>query len=176
MVMGIANNLPGFLDAVGDALSSARREILERVFSSELRPWLRLLDPQARTLTHGDAHGWNFLFPREQGTEAYLIDWQLWHVDIGVRDLAFLIALHWYPERRRAMEIPLLRQYLECLNESGIDTYSWDHLWLDYRRCVVRNLTFPLILWRRGLPPEAWWHRLECAMTAYEELGCADVL
>lgn len=27
---------------------------------------------------------------------------------------------------------------------------------LDYRRCVVRNLTVPIIFWSRGMKPEGW--------------------
>jgi hypothetical protein len=176
MVAGIAAQLPRFCDAVGDALSAERREIFERVFGSRLRPWLRLLEPRALTVTHGDAHGWNFLFPREAGTAAYLVDWQLWHLDVGARDLAFLIALHWYPERRRALEVPLLRAYGECLGDRGVKDYSWEALWLDYRLGCVRNLTIPIVFWSRGLPAEAWWHRLECTLVAYDELHCDEVL
>jgi hypothetical protein len=51
-----------------------------------------------------------------------------------------------------------------------------DDLWLDYRRCVVRNLTFPIILWARGLARGAWRHRLDCALTAFRELDAADLL
>jgi hypothetical protein len=29
-------------------------------------------------------------------------------MSVGARDLAFMMALHWYPERRRALERPLL--------------------------------------------------------------------
>jgi hypothetical protein len=69
------------------------------VFSSSLQPWLRLTDRQALTIAHGDAHTWNSLFPRTGQDEgpAFLIDWQLWHLDVGARDLAFFMALHWYP-------------------------------------------------------------------------------
>src|SRR5206468_7889358 len=108
------------------------------------------------TVTHGDAHNWNFLFPREAGGPVYLIDWQLWHVDVGTRDLAFLIALHWDAERRRVMEIPLLRKYHEDLIAGGIADYSWSDLWLDYRLCVVRNLTIPVLFWSRGMADESW--------------------
>jgi hypothetical protein len=176
MVSTIAAHLPEFLDEVGYALSAQRRQTLERVFGSRLRPWLRLLDPRALTVTHGDAHGWNFLFPREIGSAAYLVDWQLWHVDVGARDLAYMIAFHYYPDLRRATEVPLLQTYVERLHVLGIDDYTWEALWLDYRRCVVRNLTIPILLWSRGLAPEAWWHRLECAIAAYEDLHCDDLL
>lgn len=176
MVRDIAAHLPAFTDALGDALSAAHRRVLERVFGSSLGPWLRLTDPAALTLAHGDAHTWNFLFPRDGAGPAFLIDWQLWHVDIGARDLAFFMALHWYPSRRRELERSLVQYYHRRLLEHGVANYTFDDLWLDYRRCVVRNLTIPILFWRRGMSPEGWWHRLECALAAYEDLGCAELI
>ena len=176
MVQGIAANLPPFLDEVGDALSADSRQVLTRVFSSSLQPWLRLTDEHALTIIHGDAHTWNFLFPRSGEGAALLIDWQLWHVDVGARDLAFFIALHWYPGRRREFERPLIEYYYHRLLKYGVQNYSFDELWLDYRRCVVRNLTIPIIFWSRGMKPEGWWHRLECALMAYRDLACDELL
>jgi len=176
MVEGIVANLSPFMDSFGDGLTAGARQIYERVFSSSLKPWLRLTDPRALTIIHGDAHTWNFLFPRSGSGPAYLIDWQLWHVDIGARDLAYFMALHWYPSRRRELELPLLRRYHEALLAHGIANYTFDDLLLDYRRCVVRNLTIPIILQSRGMKPEAWWHRLECAIAAYKDLQCDELL
>jgi hypothetical protein len=176
MVHGVAAHLPGFFDAVGDSLTPEARRVLERVFSSSLRPWLRLTESRALTVAHGDAHSWNFLFPRSNQGSAFLIDWQLWHLDLGVRDLAFLVALHWFPDRRHTLEEPLLRYYHRALQANHIDNYPFDELWLDYRRCVVRNLTIPIIFWSRGMKPEGWWHRLECSLAAYADLECEDLL
>ena len=176
MIQGIAAHLPKFIDTLGDALSVEARNIYERVFSSSLKPWLRLTDPRALTIIHGDAHTWNFLFPRSGEGAAFLIDWQLWHIDVGARDLAFLMALHWYPSRRRELERPLLRYYHECLLAQYRTDYTFDELWLDYRRCAVRNLTIPIIFWSRGMKPEGWWHRLECALAAYRDLACDELL
>ena len=173
MVQGIAANLPSFFDTFGDALTAETRKIYERVFSSSLKPWLRLTDSRALTVIHGDAHTWNFLFPRVGNGPAFLFDWQTWHVDVAARDLAFMMALHWYPSRRRELELPLLRRYYQ---EVGRTDYSFDDLWLDYRRCVVRNLTIPIIFWSRGMKPEGWWHRLECAVAAYRDLECEELL
>ncbi|MEO8192920.1 MAG: aminoglycoside phosphotransferase family protein [Gemmatimonadales bacterium] len=176
MVQGIATHLPAFLDARGDAITADSRQILETVFSSSLKPWMRLVEFRALTVTHGDAHSWNFLFPRSGEGPAVLIDWQLWHIDVGARDLAFMMALHWYPGRRRELEVPLLRLYHEVLLGRGVKGYSFDDLMLDYRLSVVRNLTFPIVLWSRGMNPEAWFHRLECALAAYRDLDCAELL
>jgi hypothetical protein len=176
MVQGIAANLPAFFDDLADSLTTDARRVLEHVFSSSLRPWLRLTNEHALTIIHGDAHTWNFLFPRPSEGATYLIDWQLWHVDVGARDLAFFIALHWYPSRRAELERPLIQFYYDRLLEYGVRGYSFDELWLDYRCCVVRNLTIPIIFWRRGMKPEGWWHRLECALMAYRDLGCDELV
>jgi len=176
MVRSIAAHLPAFFDALGDALTIESRRLLERVFGSSLLPWLRLTDTRALTVAHGDAHTWNFLFPRSGHGPAFLIDWQLWHLDLGARDLAFFMALHWYPSRRQELERPLLEYYHRALVARGLGTYTFDELWLDYRRCVVRNLTIPIVFWNRGMKPEGWWHRLECALAAYHDLGCDELL
>lgn len=88
MVNGISVHLPSFLEDVGAAISRGGRVTLERVFASSLRPWLRLVEPRALTVAHGDAHSWNFLFPRSGSGPAFLLDWQLWHLDVGARDVA----------------------------------------------------------------------------------------
>jgi hypothetical protein len=46
----------------------------------------------------------------------------------------------------------------------------------DYRLCVVRNLTIPILFWSRGMKPEGWWHRLECSLASYRDLGCDELL
>lgn len=176
MVHGIAAHLPAFIAALGDTISAANARMLEHVFRSSLEPWLRLTDSRALTVAHGDAHTGNFLFPRSGLGPAFLIDWQVWHLDLGARDLAFFMALHWDPARRRELERPLLQYYHQRLLEHGVAGYTIDDLWLDYRRCVVRNLTFPILFWSRGLPPESWRTRLECALAAYHDLGCAELV
>ena len=176
MVAGFRSHLPGLFDDLGEDLSLSDRLVLEEVFNSSLRPWLRLLDQRALTVIHGDAHTWNFLFPRSGQGSTYLIDWQVWHLDVGARDLAFMIALHWDRSARQQLELPLLHFYHDELIRAGISSYSFDDLLLDYRRCLVRNLTFPIIFWSRGRPRESWRHRLDCALAAYRDHNCAELL
>jgi aminoglycoside phosphotransferase (APT) family kinase protein len=176
MVHGFRDHLPGFFSDLGDDLPASDRLVLETVFNSSLRPWFRLLDQRALTVIHGDAHTWNFLFPRSGDGTPYIFDWQLWHLDVGARDLAFMIGLHWDGSVRQRLELPLLHLYHEELISAGINNYSFDDLLLDYRRCLVRNLTFPIILWARGTPREAWRDRLDYALAAYRDLNAAEIL
>ncbi|HEU4433978.1 MAG TPA: aminoglycoside phosphotransferase family protein [Pyrinomonadaceae bacterium] len=176
MVHGFRDHLPGFFADLGDDLPLADRGVLETAFNSSLRPWLRLLDRRALTVVHGDAHTWNFLFPRAGDGVPYIFDWQLWHLDVAAKDLAFMIGLHWDRSTRQQLELPLLHFYHEELIRAGIDTYSFDDLMLDYRRCLVRNLTFPIILWSRGNSRESWRRRLDHALAAYRDLNAAELL
>lgn len=176
MVRGVAALLPAFMDELGDDVSSSDQLILEQVFSSSLAPWLRLADPHDLTIIHGDAHTWNFLFPRTGSGAPYLIDWQTWHRDVGARDLAYLMALHWDSRIRERLERPLLQHYHRELVRRGCREYQFDNLLLEYRRCVVRNLTFPIIYWSRGFRKEAWRYRLDCALAAYRELNAEELL
>jgi aminoglycoside phosphotransferase (APT) family kinase protein len=176
MVVGFRSHLPGFFDDLAEDLPLTDRLVLEEVFNSSLRPWLRLLDQRALTVIHGDAHTWNFLFPRSGQGQTYIIDWQLWHLDVGARDLAFMIALHWDRAARQQLELPLLRFYHAQLISAGISNYSFDDLLVDYRRCLVRNLTFPILFWSRGRPRSDWRHRLDYALAAYRDHDCAELL
>jgi hypothetical protein len=176
IVHGFRDHLPGLFNDFGEDLSLSDRQVLEAVFNSSLRPWLRLLDRQALTVIHGDAHTSNFLFPRSGQGMPYLIDWQFWNLDVGARDLAFMIALNWDRTARRQLELPLLHYYHDELISAGISNYSFDELLLEYRRCVVRNLTFPITFWSRRLPREVWRNRLDCALAAYRDLDCEELL
>ena len=176
MVHGFRDHLPRFFDDLGDDLPHSDRRVLESAFNSTLHPWLRLVDQRALTVIHGDAHTWNFLFPRSGDSEPYLIDWQVWHVDIGARDLAFMITLHWDRTTRQQLELPLLHSYHDELISAGINNYSFEDLLIDYRRCAVRNLTFPILFWSRGLPREAWRNRLDFALAAYRDLNASELL
>src|SRR2546427_6564192 len=40
---------------------------------------------------------------------------------LGARDLAFFMALHWYPERRRELERPLLEYYHRGLEQRSLE-------------------------------------------------------
>ena len=86
------------------------------------------------------------------------------------------MALHWDAATRQRLELPLLRLYHQELIRGGITTYSFADLFLEYRRCVVRNLTFPIIFWSRGFPRKAWRYRLDCALAAYHDLDASELL
>jgi hypothetical protein len=169
----------GFVDYMGDRLSGERRSIYERVLTTF--PGLlaeRLVPGRGLTLIHDDAHVWNFVLPRNPEGQVYLVDWQQWGVSAGLCDVAYMIALFWYPERRRRMERDLVRYYHDRLLERGVEDYGWDACWQDYRLFAVRNLLVPLWAWSAGGPHWGFhrWLQLEKALLAYRDLGCSELL
>ena len=171
-----------FVDFAGDRLSLERRALYEKVFATLPALWDRQrqgrrTEAAGLTLIHGDAHFWSFLYPRHPGKDTIrIIDWQAWRVGRGSDDLAYMITLDCYPERRHVMERALLRRYYDGLLQHGVAHYTWDECWEDYRVSVIRSILIPVWQWSVNLGPAIWWPHLERAVLAFQDLGCAELL
>ena len=170
--------LPAFLDDLGDRLPVDRRDLLLRTLART--PELvrqRLARGRPITRIHGDAHLWNVLYPKDPSRHGCVfIDWEDWRYDLGASDLALMIALHWYPDRRARHESDLLRTYLEALRSSGIEGYGWDNLLVDYRLGHLQNAVVPVFQHAMAQPHASWWSHLERWFLAFEDLDCAALL
>ncbi len=164
-----------FFDTLGDALSPDRIRVIEQ-FRDQISD---LLGSHAasfpQTLVHGDPHLWNFFFPAENDSPARLIDWQSWDVDFPARDLSYMMALQWFPERRARFEAPLLAQYRSALAEWGVNI-SADMLDQDYRVQTLRNLSIPIVMCFSSFPADIWWPHLERIFAAIDDLDCRELL
>ena len=180
-VSNIERRFSGFADFL-DRLSQPRR----RSYEEAITGLPRLLKRQREgvgvtsnyTLIHRDAHCWQFLYPHDSDRfPVYLIDWQSWGIGSGTGELVYTIAVHWYPERRRLMEMDLVKRYHQGLLESGVEGYNWDDCWTDYRAAVITNGLFvPVRQWSSNIGPQVWWPHLERAMAAFDDLSCAELL
>jgi hypothetical protein len=169
----------GFVDFLGDRLPIARRRVYEQVLSAWPFPGLpeRLSERRGLTLVHGDAHVWNFLYPRHpEHDQVYIIDWHEWGISLGTNDLADMIALEWYSERRARLEEPLLRRYHDQLLAHGVEDYDWERCWNDYRLSVIRILFFPVWMHAGGRSSVTWWPMLERVILAFQDLECVNLL
>ena len=176
----LGKSFPKYVDYLDDRLSAERCQVYESVLDKYPDALIRrLTQRQTLTLVHNDAHAGNFLLPRQlAGQSVYLIDWQQWGVQVGVHDVAYLIALFWYPERRARLEQSLVKGYHSRLREYGVMEYDWQTCWVDYRLQAIGNLLVPFWAWI--FHGEHWgfhrWHQLEKAMLAYHDLECAEFL
>ncbi len=131
-------------------------------------------EPPSSTAT---AHVWNVLYPKDGLTGGVnIIDWDNWRPATGARDLVYMMAVHWYPERRRRFEHELLLRYQRELEAHGVAAYDMDALWRDYRLALIQSIATPLSQAAIGLPPLIWWGHLERIMLAYEDLDCEALM
>jgi hypothetical protein len=164
-----------FIEHCSTDLTPDQREAYELMLANANKIWGRLTDHRGLTLTHGDCHWWNFLYPNDPEKHAvHIYDWHLWHVDLGARDLAFLLALGGFAEPRPEMENELLRDYHSTLIANGVSDHSWEQLWDDYRWSAVRNLNIPVIFWSQGKHSSTISTALRRAFDSYQRLHCRE--
>lgn len=164
-----------FADRLGDELSGERRAFYAALFAGAPRLHARYRDARNITLTHGDAHVWNCFLPRDDG-DARWIDWDGWRIRVPTNDLAYMMAVHWYPERRRRLERTLLDHYHAVLPENGVHGYSRADIQEDYRLSVLWHTTTPVFQAGLKLPPVIWWNNFQRVMAAVDDLGCRELL
>jgi thiamine kinase-like enzyme len=172
-----AGHFGRFADQVGDRLPDERRDLYERLIDAAPELMKRYHSHRNVTITHGDAHVWNFLLPQDPARDdVRLFDFDQWGINVGSSDLAYMMAMHWYPDRRRLNERPLLDCYHDILLAHGVNGYDRRALDEDYRRPVLWHITKPLWQWAAGLPSVIWWNNLERIFLAVDDLGCRELL
>lgn len=176
--------VPHVLAVFGDRLKPHWPELMAQLFARlPERLAARAQDRTHLTLIHGDPNPGNMLVPRVGERPLYLIDQQPFDWSLttwfGVYDLAYVMALYWHSERRRALEIPVLRHYHKTLGERGVQGYSWDRLYDDYRLCVALTVPVAVEYMRGGGDPD--WNEfryglVQRTLTACDDLACRQIL
>jgi hypothetical protein len=141
----------------------------------------RTQDLNGFTIMHGDAGCYNTMVPRQGERPLYLIDrqpfdWSLttW---LGVYDLAYAIVFHGDMDARQ-WERPILQQYHQTLIHRGVQGYTWEQLWDDYRLCVAMGVYIAVEYCRGGINQDTQWvwlPMLQKALTACDDLHCANL-
>jgi hypothetical protein len=161
---------PHWPDAIHELYAKHPQALIERTW-----------DDNGFTLVHGDTGEKNILVPRSGDRPIYIIDrqpfdWALttW---LGVYDIAYAIVLDWEVETRRNLEIPILKYYHDQLVSHGVNGYSWEQLYDDYRLCAAMGVYVATEYFRGGVNGQwvsEWLLMLRRALTACEDLDCRD--
>jgi len=176
-VAALPKDLAAFADRLGDRLSAERRRLYERLITAAPRLLDRYRTHRNLTIVHGDAHVWNALLPRDAGRhDLRLIDWDGWRVDTASDDLAYMLAVHFFPDWRSRHERDSLRHYHDTLLSGDVRDYPFEALWQDYRLSALWHLTTPMWQANHGLPAGIWWNHLDRIMSAVHDLGCQELL
>ena len=159
--------LPHWPDAIHDIFARHPRAMLDRTG-----------DGNGFTLIHGDPNWNNIFVPRQGDRPVYLLDrqpfdWSL-TVWLGVYDLAYAMILDWEIERRRSLEMRVLRHYYEQLLARGVRDYTWARCFDDYRLSAA-ICVYVATEWCRGGVNEEWIHiwlpMLQRSLAACDDLN-----
>jgi hypothetical protein len=172
----LAEQVTRVADRLGDNLPRKRRELHERLLDAAPRLLARYHTHRNLTIVQGDAHVWNSFLPRDGGDDVRFFDWDSWRIGAGSADLAYMMAIHWYPDRRVQFERLLLDRYHAALVSHGVDGYDRDALEDDYRMSVLWQIATPVWQAAYNIPPVILWNNLERVLLAVDDLGCRDLL
>jgi hypothetical protein len=175
-VARLLQDLAQHFSSLADALPRERRLVYERLFAAGAPLLKRSYGQRNLTVLHGDAHVWNCFLPRDGGADVRLFDWDGWRIGVAATDLAYMMAMHWYPDRRHRLESQLLDRYHVTLLAAGVSDYDRKALDDDYRWAVLWHVTLPVFQAANGIPPVIWWNNLERIWLAFEDLGCRALL
>jgi hypothetical protein len=177
MLERFAARFAAFADRLGDVLTRERRQLYERLLADAARLNARYLSHRNVTIVHGDGHFWNCFVPKNpERDDVRFFDWDCWRVDVGCDDLAYMLAMHWYPDRRRRFERLLLDRYHDTLVSHGVRNYDRNALQDDYRLSVLWQITTPVWQAAYDIPPRIWWNNFERIMMAVDDLDCRELL
>lgn len=129
-----------FVERYGDHLEDHHREVLFTV--AEAIPAWMLARQERFAVLHGDYRLDNLLFPADGSRGVAAVDWQTLDLGLPTRDLAYFLATSLQPDDRRRHEEHLVAAYHGALLAYGVDGYSIDECFDDYRFSTLHG---PLI-------------------------------
>ena len=134
LVEKAGEGMPPGLRILGDHLITGVRRIKTRLSRP---PW---------TVVHGDYRLDNCFFSAGASSQqAVVIDWEFCTKGRGVYDVATFINEAFPPERRRRVEMGLLKEYHSILEEHGVRGYTFGECLYDYRLSMLELFVFWII-------------------------------
>ena len=167
-----------FIDGLGDLLDDEDRATL-RACVPVLPTWMKGRGGRFG-LVHGDYRLDNLLFPPDGRPGVAAIDWQTLSLALPARDLAYFVGTGLSVDDRRAHERDLVGTYHRRLLSYGVEGYSFEECWDDYRFSMLQG---PLVATfgcaystrtERGDRMFAAMARRSCA--AIRDLGTLDLI
>ena len=171
-----AEKFEDFEKAMGERLSSERRDIYRALIKNDHRLNARTRTHKHMTIVHGDAHPWNVMLPKGSNDTPRIFDWDGWSVDVAARDIAYMMSVHWFPDYRRRFERVMLDRYHEELMRGGVTNYDRRALQEDYRLSTLRHIATPVWQYAYNIPAGIWWNHLDRIFSAIDDLDCRELL
>ena len=135
---------PDFRAAFGPHLPAAAVALGDRL-AVQLESLLGEVERGPHTIAHSDFRADNLLFDLPTRPQPVVVlDWQLAIRGPGVLDLARLLCGSLSPRDRAACELDVLRRWHAALEHGGVQDYSFERAWDDYRACSLICLYYPV--------------------------------
>ena len=135
-----------------------------------------------RTIVHGDYRMDNLFFKEAgQGIEVACCDFQAPVRGKGIQDVAYFLSGSIDIDMRREHEKELIKRWLKELERLGINGYSFEEAWDDYRMGVLMVWTYVVIV-GGGMSAEnergdSWVEAMvKRSIAAMNDLACLDLL
>jgi hypothetical protein len=130
-----------FPEAMPDEIRAVKDRFLAAV--PELH---RMVGRLVQTVIHGDLRLDNMMFGDTPGLRpVVLLDWALTKTS-GLHDVAYLVSQNVDLEDRRAHEAEIIEHYHRSLVDHGVEGYSLDQCWADYRLAVLHMFAYAVLI------------------------------
>ena len=133
------------VEKAGGGMPPGLRVMGDRLVT-EVRRVKALLTRPPRTVVHGDYRLDNCFFSTGANSQQVaVIDWEFCTRGRGTYDVATFTSEAFPPERRRQVELSILREYHCILEERGVGGYSFEECLFDYRLSMLEVFVFWII-------------------------------
>jgi aminoglycoside/choline kinase family phosphotransferase len=135
---------PLWKEQFGGTVSAYCLETAER-WGHAIPKMLDMLSEPPCTIIHMDYRLPNLFFRGpEGGVEFAVADWQPYSRAKGPYDIAYFLAESIPTEQRRRLQDEVLRLYHATLLENGVQDYSFDRCFEDFRLGVAYTILYPM--------------------------------
>jgi hypothetical protein len=127
---------------IPSGMPRALEDISDRIY--EAIPDLKSqLTKSPQTIVHGDYRPDNFFFGTCSDSSSFVVfDWEFCVRGRGVYDVATFISEAFTPERRKDVEMDLLRHYHASITKNITGAYSFEECVDDYRTSIMEVFAF----------------------------------
>ncbi len=172
-VQALASLYEAFAESMQEWLSGAIKDIYGRILANFELVFAK--GDRHNTIIHGDAHLGNVLYPKSEDGEVVFVDWPDWKIGKAMDDLAYMLALGYFPDQKKKLEPELIKLHTSVLNEKGI-SYSLADALNEYKMAVVRCMFIPILQWSYTLPPDIWFYNFERVVSSFWDLDCMELI
>ncbi len=139
-------NLANAFKRFGVFFSTELVEFTEQL-GMRLSEFINTLDPNPKTLVHGDYRLDNMFFCAKGSNDLYVIDWQGLSFSCGLQDVAYFLSFNVTTKLRRKIERELVREYHDILCKSGkLNNFSFEECWRIYRQYILLSYAFLVVV------------------------------